>query len=212
MSLWTMLPSPLIFGGNPMRLSTDAWTRRAADQRGGAGGQPGRARRARQADGLRLERILGARSQRRAQGGGVLQPRDAGRDDVGDVFAAGRHGDARDSRPVAARRRDRHDDLAVRRACPAARRSCTRCRRRRHRWQRRRRRRRRSGAEAERRGGGSAGGRGGNAGGTGGSATAGTAGGGRGGGGGGAAGRADEEAPLEQLAAVALPEPEAAPA
>jgi len=26
MSLWTMLPSPLIFGGNPMRLSSDAWT------------------------------------------------------------------------------------------------------------------------------------------------------------------------------------------
>ena len=26
MTLWTMLPSPLIFGGNPMRLSNDAWT------------------------------------------------------------------------------------------------------------------------------------------------------------------------------------------
>jgi hypothetical protein len=26
MSLWTMLPSPLIFGGNPMRLNNDAWT------------------------------------------------------------------------------------------------------------------------------------------------------------------------------------------
>jgi alpha-galactosidase len=26
MSLWTMLPSPLILGGNPMRLNTDAWT------------------------------------------------------------------------------------------------------------------------------------------------------------------------------------------
>ena len=26
MTLWSMLPSPLIFGGNPQRLSTDAWT------------------------------------------------------------------------------------------------------------------------------------------------------------------------------------------
>lgn len=26
MSLWSILPSPLIFGGNPMRLGTDAWT------------------------------------------------------------------------------------------------------------------------------------------------------------------------------------------
>ena len=26
MSLWSMLPSPLMYGGNPMRLNTDAWT------------------------------------------------------------------------------------------------------------------------------------------------------------------------------------------
>ncbi len=113
MSLWTMLPSPLIFGGNPMRLSNDAWTLAlltnpevlavSQDVLGARG--------KRTASGS--NEILGARSQRRPQGGRVLQPRRAGCDDVGDVRVAGRDGDAGRSRSLASRGCHRHDDQLV---------------------------------------------------------------------------------------------------
>ena len=118
MSLWSILPSPLIFGGNVQSLTTDTmtgpWTTALltneevlAVNQDALGTHAKRDRRAGH------DRSLGARPQRRAQGSRALQPRHAGRDGRGHLRAARRHRDADRARSLESRRRYRNDDRAL---------------------------------------------------------------------------------------------------
>ncbi len=75
MTLWAMLPSPLMYGGNPAELSVGFVDSRAPHERGGPVGSPGHTRRSRPSDGGGSRRNLGARPERRSQGRRLLQPR-----------------------------------------------------------------------------------------------------------------------------------------
>ncbi len=119
LSLWSILPSPLIFGGNVQSLTTDAttgpWTLALLtneevlavnqDQLGT------HAKRIAQESGTEVwaRDLIG-----RPEGGRALQPRNPGRDGLRHVRAARHHGDAGRARPVAPSRRQWDDQRDLR--------------------------------------------------------------------------------------------------